>query len=137
MEFHLVAKRPRFVLLAMENVQNVVAAVASSLLGTSSPPSDDSFTDTSSSIINPSISFLLESNGAAVLANIYPYFSYTDDDPINIGLDFALFNAPGAVVQDGQYNYQNLFDPLVESLYSALKKSRRANVNIIVSESTG
>ncbi|WRX34677.1 Glycoside hydrolase family 17 - like 10 [Theobroma cacao] len=134
-----------FVLPAMTNVHNALAAVglqdqikvstavASSVIGTSSPPSAGSFSDTSSPFITPIISFLA-SNGAPLLANIYPYFSYTGD-PTNIGLDFALFTAPGVVVQDGQYSYQNLFDALVDSLYSALEKTGGANVNIVVSES--
>ncbi|OMO81786.1 Glycoside hydrolase, family 17 [Corchorus capsularis] len=138
-------QRANFVLPAMTNVHNALAAaglqdqikvstaIASSLLGDSSPPSDGSFSDTSISFITPIINFLA-SNGSPLLANIYPYFSYTGD-PINIGLDFALFNAPEVVVQDGEYGYKNLFDALVDSLYSALEKTGGANVNIVVSES--
>ncbi|KAK7815156.1 glucan endo-1 [Quercus suber] len=48
------------------------------------------------------ISFLAN-NGAPLLANVYPYFSYIDK-PQSISLDYALLRSPGVVVQDGGSN---------------------------------
>uniref|UniRef100_F6GWB7 glucan endo-1,3-beta-D-glucosidase n=1 Tax=Vitis vinifera TaxID=29760 RepID=F6GWB7_VITVI len=114
------AQYAQYVLPAMKNVQSAITsaglqgqikvstATYSSVLGTSYPPSAGSFSSDASSFINPIISFLAE-NGSPLLANIYPYFSYTGDTQ-NIRLDYALFTASGVVVQDGSYQYQNLFD---------------------------
>ncbi|RVX20234.1 Glucan endo-1,3-beta-glucosidase [Vitis vinifera] len=139
------AQYAQYVLPAMKNVQGaltsadlqgqikVSTATYSSVLGTSYPPSQGSFSSDVSSFINPIISFLVE-NGSPLLANIYPYFSYTGYTQ-NIRLDYALFTASGVVVQDGSYQYQNLFDALLDALYAALGKAGGSNLRIVVSES--
>uniref|UniRef100_A0A7N1A976 Glucan endo-1,3-beta-D-glucosidase n=1 Tax=Kalanchoe fedtschenkoi TaxID=63787 RepID=A0A7N1A976_KALFE len=133
----------RFVLPAMQNIQNALAsaglqpqikvstAVKSSLV-TGFPPANGRFT---SSFINPIISFLA-SNGSPLLANIYPYFSYIYN-PRDIPLPYALFTSPGTVVTDSisGLNYQNLFDALVDTMHAALAKVGGSNVPIVVSES--
>ncbi|XP_057953352.1 glucan endo-1,3-beta-glucosidase-like [Malania oleifera] len=137
----------KYVLPAMQNVHNAIAsaglqdqikvstAIEFGLLGTSYPPSDGSFKDDAKTYINPIITFLA-SNGSPLLANVYPYISYIGD-PQNIQLQYALFTAPGVVVHDPNSNldYRNLFDALMDALYSALEKSNGANVEIVVSES--
>ena len=55
-------------------------------------------------------------------------------DPTDIKLEYALFTSPGVVVQDGNLEYQNLFDAIVDVLYSAVKKIGRANMIVIVME---
>ncbi|RVW54223.1 Glucan endo-1,3-beta-glucosidase [Vitis vinifera] len=101
------AQYAQYVLPAMKNVQSAITssglqgqikvstATYSAVLGKSYPPSEGSFSDDVSSFINPIISFLAE-NGSPLLANIYPYFSYTGDTQ-NIRLDYALFTASGVV----------------------------------------
>ncbi|KAI6685483.1 hypothetical protein NL676_031396 [Syzygium grande] len=139
------AKAP-YVLPAMQNIQNALAsanlqgqikvstAVKSDLLSEGSyPPSNGAFSDTASQFINPIISFLVN-NGSPLLANIYPYFSYTGNMQ-SIDLAYALFTSPGVVVTDGAYQYQNLFDALVDTLYSALERAGGSSLAIVVSES--
>lgn len=125
---------------ALENVQRAITAVnlqgqikvstaiSTGLLADSSPPSDGVFRDVGS-FINPIINFLV-TNGAPLLANIYPYFS----DPQS-NLPYALFTASGVVVQDGEYQYSNLFDAILDSVYSALEKAGGSALQIVVSES--
>ena len=132
-----------YLLPAMKNIQSALLAAGltqikvstasfSQLLGSSFPPSQGSFSDGVSSFINPIISFLVE-NDSPFLANIYPYFSYTGDSQ-NIPLPYALFTAPGVVVQDGNLQYQNLFDATLDAIYAALERSGGANLQIVVSE---
>ncbi|KAF3949590.1 hypothetical protein CMV_024556 [Castanea mollissima] len=144
-EVHPDKAEAQFVLPAMQNIHNAIVAanlqdqikvstaIDTTLLGNNSPPSAGSFNDSARSYIIPIVNFLV-SNGAPLLANVYPYFAYTDK-PQDISLPFALFTSPGVVVTDGSLQYQNLFDALLDSLFSALEKAGAPNLQIVVSES--
>ncbi|RCV28995.1 hypothetical protein SETIT_5G448000v2 [Setaria italica] len=94
------------------------------------PPSQGSF---SAGHMGPIAQFL-QSTGAPLLANVYPYFSYVGNQA-QIDINYALFTSPGTVVQDGGNAYQNLFDALVDTFYSALENAGAGSVGIVVSES--
>ncbi|KAM4097174.1 hypothetical protein ACJW30_08G161100 [Castanea mollissima] len=127
---------------AIQNLNNAITAsnlqikvstvIDMSLLGNSFPPSAGSFSDSASSYINAIVSILVSTN-APLLANVYPYFAYKSD-PTNIKLEYALFTSLGVVVQDGNLGYQNLFDAVLDALYSALEKIGGANLTVIVTE---
>lgn len=135
----------QYVLPAMQNLFNsltaaglsskirVTTAVAMNVLGPSFPPSTGAFSDEVMGVMSPIVSFLSR-NGSPFLANVYPYFAYTENQG-QIALPYALFTSEGPVVQDGNLSYQNLFDAMVDTLYSALEKTGGSNVEIVVSES--
>nr|BAM28606.1 beta-1,3-glucanase [Nepenthes alata] len=136
----------QYVLPAMQNVRTalnaanlgripVSTAIKFDLLGNSNPPSAGSFNSSAVSYITPIINFL-KSNGAPLLANIYPYFSYVDN-PQSININYALFTSPGTVVTDtgNGLKYQNLFDAMVDSVYAAVARVGAPNLAVVVSES--
>ncbi|KAK9939588.1 hypothetical protein M0R45_016279 [Rubus argutus] len=146
-EVHPTDAEAQYLLPAIQNIQNAITAanlqgqikvstaIDTTLLGvgTDFPPSNGAFSDAGNSLISPIINFLV-SNGAPLLINVYPYFAYIRD-PVNIKLDYALFTSPGVEVQDGSNGYQNLFDALLDTQYSALERAGAPNLQIVVSES--
>nr|BAM28611.1 beta-1,3-glucanase [Nepenthes alata] len=133
-----------YVLPAMQNLQKAInqmgyggrikvsTAMEMGIAINTSPPSAGQFDPSISNYINPIVSFMRD-NGSPLLLNCYPYFAYAYSSTID--LSFALFTSTGTVVHDGQYAYQNLFDAMVDSIYSALEKAGCPSVAIVVSES--
>lgn len=134
----------QYVLPAMENIHDAISsvglqdnikvstAVLSGVLGNSYPPSNGSFADQASNYMSQIIPFL-DRTGAPLLANVYPYFAYVGNSKID--LRYALFTLSSPLFLDDQLQYQNLFDAMVDALYSALEKAGGSNVEIVVSES--
>uniref|UniRef100_A0A0E0FYP6 Glucan endo-1,3-beta-D-glucosidase n=1 Tax=Oryza nivara TaxID=4536 RepID=A0A0E0FYP6_ORYNI len=78
----------------------------------------------------------LASTGAPLMANVYPYFAYVGNLRAQIDdINYALFTSPGTVVPDGSKAYQNQFDAIVDTFYSALESAGAGSVPIVVSES--
>ncbi|KAJ9559226.1 hypothetical protein OSB04_013840 [Centaurea solstitialis] len=136
-------KYANFVLPAMRNLHyaitdaglgnkiKVSTATYTGLLGRSYPPSSGAFRDNVRGFIEPIIIFLAKNN-LPMLANIYPYFGYLGDP--NANLPYALFTAPGTVVNDNGRQYSNLFDAMLDAHYAAQARLGGENVKIVVSE---
>jgi len=78
---------------------------------------------------------LLSDNGAPLMANIYPYFSYINNRG-SIKLEYALFKSTSTVVADPSgLNYNNLFDALVDTLLSSVEALGYSNLPIVITES--
>ncbi|XP_017255826.2 glucan endo-1,3-beta-glucosidase-like [Daucus carota subsp. sativus] len=136
-----------FVLPAMRNLHDAIVAgglqdqikvstaTYSGLLARNSfPPSQGAFKDSAQGFMQPIIQFLADNN-SPLLANIYPYFSYQKNPDEN--LQYALFEPTNTVVSDEGtgLQYTNLFDAMLDTMYSAVEKLSDSNINIVVSES--
>ncbi|XP_020585937.1 glucan endo-1,3-beta-glucosidase-like [Phalaenopsis equestris] len=119
--------------VGLHDVIKVSTSVSTGVFGNSYPPSKGSFSSDALVSLQPIINFLA-ANGAPLLVNAYPYYSYLGDTE-HISLDYALFTSPGTVFFDGQLQYQNLFDAIIDAIYTALEKVGGHNVTVVVSES--
>lgn len=130
------------ILPAMKNLHGALAAaglggikvstsVRFDVIADTYPPSNGVFAD--DDFMDPIAEFL-ESTGAPLLANVYPYFAYVGDTT-DIRLDYATFQPGTTVTDDGNgLTYTSLFDAMVDSIYAALEDSGRPGVKVVVSE---
>ncbi|KAL6853450.1 hypothetical protein ACP4OV_019479 [Aristida adscensionis] len=132
------------VLPAMRNVRDALAsaglggrvrvstAVSMDTVDRSSPPSAGVFRDAAA--MAPIVQFLAGA-GAPLLANVYPYFAYRDNQGID--LNYALFEPSSTTVKDPSngLTYTNLFDAMVDAVRAALDKAGGGGVGVVVSES--
>ncbi|KAF3785206.1 hypothetical protein EJ110_NYTH28539 [Nymphaea thermarum] len=121
----------QLVLPAMQNIYNSiqgaglggrikVSTVVSTAVTTGFPPSAGVFTPQAVTFMVPIVHFLART-GAPLMVAVYPYFAaYVQND--SISLDYALFRANYDVVTDGSLRYRNLFDAMVDTVYSAIEK---------------
>ncbi|PPS07833.1 hypothetical protein GOBAR_AA12792 [Gossypium barbadense] len=118
--------------IAVGNEIKVSTATFFAALQESYPPSNGNLHPEYQQLLGQVITFLRDSQ-APLLVNTYPYFSHIGD-PEHVPLDYALFTAPSVVVTDGSLQYQNLFDAMLDSFYSALEKAGGGSLDIVVSE---
>lgn len=111
----------------------VSTAIDTTLIGKSYPPSEGAFRDDVRWFVDPIIGHLVWAK-TPILANIYTYFSYVSN-PQSISLPYALFTSPSVVVWDKGRGYQNLFDAMLDSLYSSLEGASGGTLDVVVSES--
>ncbi|KAI3751358.1 hypothetical protein L2E82_22442 [Cichorium intybus] len=100
------------------------------ILLSSDPPSSGAFRPGwDVGIIKPMLAFLKESN-SAFMVNPYPYFGYSPGND-----SYCLFRPnPGFVDKGTGKKYDNMFDSLMDAVYSAMKKLGYADVPIVVGE---
>lgn len=132
----------QYVLGAMQNLKNALDAakvnipvstvVALTVLGSSYPPSNATFSNESLDTMSKIVAFLSQ-NQYPMFANVYPCFAYFQDPKI-ISEEYALGNKNAPAVEDGTLKYNNMFEAMVDSVYAALEKVGGNNVKVVVSE---
>eukprot|EP00253_Pinus_taeda_P021360 PITA_21360 len=117
------------------NLQNIKVSTphAFNVIGNSYPPSKGAFSDDVKDTMSSILKFLSD-NGAPFMVNVYPYFSYVGDSN-DIHLDYALFQPTATAVTDQDHSYSNLFDAMVDSVFSAMEALGYSNIPLIVTES--
>ncbi|KAL8481998.1 hypothetical protein ACS0TY_028228 [Phlomoides rotata] len=138
-----------FVLPAIRNIYNAISAAGlggikvTTAIDTevlepskSFPPEDGEFRSNVAPYLNPIIRFLLNTD-APIFASIYPYFAYINN-PQQIDLRYALLDPTfeGIVTRNG-VRYQNLFQALLDAVYSALERSAAATASLDASTEAG
>ncbi|KAK7395413.1 hypothetical protein VNO78_15971 [Psophocarpus tetragonolobus] len=108
---------------------------AMDVLQTSFPPSNAAFrNDLVGPIMKPMLTFLNRTKSFFFL-DVYPYLAWASD-PININLDYALFEPTNVTVTDPGSGllYTNLFDQMVDAVYFAMEKLGFTGVRIFIAE---
>lgn len=76
----------------------------------------------------------LHSIGSPLLINVYPFFALASE-PNHIPLDYVLFQSQTPVIIDGNLEYYNLFDAMVDAFLAAMVRAvGREDVKLVVSE---
>ncbi|GAB2297383.1 hypothetical protein Dimus_031490 [Dionaea muscipula] len=134
-----------FVVPAMYNLHQALQALnlsetvklstthASCVLGSSFPPSAGDFSPDIKPDMVPLLQFLKDTD-SPFMVNVYPFYSYTDDEG-DVPLDYALFRTPGIyIVSDHGLMYDNLLDATLDSFVSALEKAGFGELKMAVTE---
>ncbi|KAJ9698413.1 hypothetical protein PVL29_007482 [Vitis rotundifolia] len=108
----------------------VTTAHPFSIMASSSPPSSGKFAmEFEQSLLIPMLQFHQETN-SPFMVNPYPYFAYSGDLR-----NFLLFGEnEGAYDQVTGLTYTNMFDAMVDSVYSAMKSAGFGDVSLVVGE---
>ncbi|ESW12782.1 hypothetical protein PHAVU_008G142200 [Phaseolus vulgaris] len=108
---------------------------AMDVLQTSFPPSNAAFReDIAVPVMKPMLKFLNRTKSFFFL-DVYPFFAWSSD-PVNINLDYALFESNNITVTDPGSGlvYTNLFDQMVDAVYFAMEKLGFPGIRIFVAE---
>ncbi|CAK7327040.1 unnamed protein product [Dovyalis caffra] len=111
----------------------VTTAVGGKVLERSYPPSAGQFSNGVDKIMNNLTSYLY-SIGSPLLINVYPYYALVSE-PQHISLDYALFQSQTPVFIDGNLEYYNLFDAMVDAFVAAMVRVlQKEDVKLVVAE---
>ncbi|KAK0608289.1 hypothetical protein LWI29_028365 [Acer saccharum] len=112
----------------------VTTAVGLNVLRESYPPSQGQFGPNVAQIMNNLVQYLY-SIESPLLINVYPYRALVTE-PEHISMDYALFQSQTPVVRDGNFEYYNLFDAMVDAFVAAMARVVGSdNFKLVVSES--
>ncbi|KAI5573390.1 hypothetical protein BDE02_10G077700 [Populus trichocarpa] len=111
----------------------VTTAVGGKVLESSYPPSAGRFANGVDKIMNNLTNYLYNI-GSPLLINLYPYHALVSE-PQHISLDYALFQSQKPVFSDGDLEYYNLFDAMVDAFVAAMVRVvQQEDVKLVVAE---
>ncbi|CAO2829261.1 unnamed protein product [Amaranthus hypochondriacus] len=118
--------------LDLDQIIKISSPISSSVLTNSFPPSNGSFNHDHLQQIIPLLQFLTETN-SPLMVNVYPFYSYITNKK-DVGLDYALFNTKGVLLDNNGLLYDNLFDATLDSFVAAMEKEGFNGVRMMVAE---
>eukprot|EP00249_Psilotum_nudum_P001039 c13309_g1_i2 orf=578-2053(-) len=120
--------------LGLDSQVKISSAHSLSILNNSVPPSAGIFQPgLPSDVLEPMLKFLSQT-GAPFMANAYPYFGYLSN-PIPEALAYALFtSSKGYTDPQTNLQYSNMFDAMLDALFSAMTVMGYKDVDIVVTE---
>ncbi|XP_010682549.1 glucan endo-1,3-beta-glucosidase isoform X2 [Beta vulgaris subsp. vulgaris] len=117
--------------LSLDEIIKISTPLAASVLSTSFPPSNGTFNPDLLPQIIPLLRFLKD-HDSPLMINVYPFFSYINNKK-DIGLDYALFNTQGVLLDNGLF-YNNLFDATLDSFVAAMEREGFRGIRLVVTE---
>ncbi|XP_051182491.1 glucan endo-1,3-beta-glucosidase 3 [Lolium perenne] len=121
---------------ALDRYIKVSTPHSSSIILDSFPPSQAFFNRSLDPVLVPLLKFL-QSTGAPLMLNVYPYYDYMRSNGV-IPLDYALFRPlppnKEAVDANTLLHYTNVFDAVVDAAYFAMAYLNVTNVPVMVTE---
>ncbi|XP_077239034.1 glucan endo-1,3-beta-glucosidase-like [Tasmannia lanceolata] len=129
----LPAMKTLYSALKLAGISNIQVSTPHTLgiLTNSEPPSNARFRPVFDKVIfGPMLEFLRETK-SPFMVNPYPYFGGLSENSIN----YALFKPnPGVLDSNTGIRYTNMFDAMLDSVYSAMKRMGYGDVEICVAE---
>ncbi|XP_002967295.2 glucan endo-1,3-beta-D-glucosidase [Selaginella moellendorffii] len=107
---------------------------AMSVLSSSFPPSNGSFSDTTRASLMPPLLQFLNDTGNPFMINVYPFFAYSTS-PKSVSLDFVLFRSTkGELDPMSGLSYANMFDAQLDAVHFAMQSLGFDRIPLLVSE---
>ncbi|KAL9234649.1 hypothetical protein vseg_009499 [Gypsophila vaccaria] len=129
--------------IAMNNILNsingfglinikVSTVVSAAVLEPAPLPSAGEFTPAAKPLML-GITHWLQASHNPLMINVDSYNAHISN-PGKVPLAFATFNSQGYVLVDGEYQYNNQFEVIVDTFYSALERSEGDYIGVVVAE---
>ncbi|KAG6429563.1 hypothetical protein SASPL_107615 [Salvia splendens] len=119
-------------ILGLNDIVRVSSSHAATILSTSYPPSTGAFHNDVKPALIPLLQFLRDTN-SPLMVNIYPFFTYVENDHQHVTLEYATFRS-SEVEMDGGLAYDNMFDSAVDAFVYAMEREGFEGIPVVVTE---
>ncbi|KAL3835573.1 hypothetical protein ACJIZ3_010309 [Penstemon smallii] len=117
--------------LGLYDTVKLSSSHASTILSNSFPPSSSAFDPNLRPALVPLLRFL-QDTGSPLMVNVYPFFSYIDNQQY-VTLDYALFRSSRVEI-DQDLAYSNMFDATIDSFVYAMEREGFYGIPVVVTE---